>query len=102
MTNELFEKLKAAKSKEEFSELLRDGVPKLSVEDLDGVVGGTDETDKDSKIEFVRKLMELGNYDWAWAYIEYYFGYPESEAKIMIQRYGNVNGLLLVLDKLSK
>lgn len=101
MTNKLFEKLKAAKSKEELSELLGDGVAKISVEDLDGVVGGSEETDKESQIKIVRTLMEQGNYEWAWAFIEYYFGYPESEAKIMIQRYGNVNALLLVLDKLS-
>ena len=101
MTNELFEKLKAMKSKEALSELLSNGVAELSVEDLDGVVGGSEETDKESQIKFVRTLMEQGNYEWAWAFIEYYFGYPESEAKIMIQRYGNVNALLLVLDKLS-
>ncbi len=101
MTNELFEKLKNAKSKDGLSALLKDGMMELSAEDLDGVAGGSGETDKESQIEFVHLLMEQGNYEWAWAFIEYYFGYPESEAKIMIERYGNVNGLLLVLDKLS-
>ncbi len=101
MTNELFEKLKAMKSKEALSELLSNGVAELSVEDLDGVAGGSDEFDKDSQIKLIRSLMEIGNYDWAWACTKYYFGYTESEIETIVRKHGNVDGLLLVLQELS-
>ena len=76
MANELLEKLKAAKSKEELSALLKKEATELSPDDLKEVSGGAsvEDVDRETLKELILCMVELDMIDVAIHSLEDWFG----------------------------
>ena len=76
MANELLEKLKAAKSKEELSALLKKEATELSPDDLKEVSGGAsvEDVDRETLKELILCMADLDMIDMAIQALEDWFG----------------------------